>query len=120
MLFRSGQIQPFPDDDSWQLRSPSERDSSRADWRRANVNRLVQGLWKRVVAERPEVRFGISPFGIGRPGRVPGITGFDQYAGIYADPELWLQEGWCDYMAPQLYWSIDLPAQSFPVLLKFW
>lgn len=117
---QDGQIQPFPDDDSWQLRSPSERDSSRADWRRANVNRLVQGLWKRVVAERPEVRFGISPFGIGRPGRVPGITGFDQYAGIYADPELWLQQGWCDYMAPQLYWSIDLPAQSFPVLLKFW
>ncbi len=111
---------PFPDDDSWLLRQKSESQQSRADWRRSNVNRLVQGLWTRVRDERPEIRFGISPFGIGRPGRVPGIRGFDQYDGIFADPEYWLEQGWCDYMAPQLYWSIDQPAQSFPVLLQFW
>lgn len=111
---------PFPDDESWRLRPKAESQQSRADWRRSNVNQLVQGLWNCVRNERPGIRFGISPFGIGRPGRAPGITGFDQYDGIFADPEYWLQQGWCDYMAPQLYWSIDQPAQSFPVLLQFW
>ena len=117
---KGGGTLPFPDDDSWGLRQQAESQQSRADWRRSNVNRLVQGLWTRVRSERPEIRFGISPFGIGRPGRVRGITGFDQYDGIFADPEYWLEQGWCDYMAPQLYWSIDQPAQSFPVLLQFW
>ncbi|MFM7164741.1 MAG: glycoside hydrolase family 10 protein [Planctomycetaceae bacterium] len=117
---QGGQMLPFPDDDSWRLHRNNDPRLSRSDWRRSNVNRLVQGLWARVCTERPGIRFGISPFGIGRPGQVPGIRGFDQYEGIFADPEYWLQQGWCDYMAPQLYWSIDQPAQSFPVLLKFW
>jgi hypothetical protein len=33
---------------------------------------------------------------------------------------LWLQRGWVDYLAPQLYWPIKAPAQSYPVLLKWW
>ena len=117
---KGGQMLPFPDEQSWQKHKSNEPRQSRSDWRRSNVNRLVQGLWTRVCNERPGIRFGISPFGIGRPGQLPGIRGFDQYEGIFADPEYWLQQGWCDYMAPQLYWSIDQPAQSFPVLLKFW
>jgi uncharacterized lipoprotein YddW (UPF0748 family) len=44
---------------------------------------------------------------------VPGIRGFDQYEGIFADPEYWLQQGWCDYMAPQLYWSIRPAGSEF-------
>jgi hypothetical protein len=35
-------------------------------------------------------------------------------------PKKWLEEGWVDYMAPQLYWRIDPPAQSYPVLLQWW
>jgi hypothetical protein len=31
-----------------------------------------------------------------------------------------LVNGWLDYFAPQLYWAIDAPEQSFPVLLKWW
>ena len=33
---------------------------------------------------------------------------------------MWLAEGWVDYMTPQLYWAIDPPAQSYPVLLRWW
>ncbi|MGB0583050.1 MAG: family 10 glycosylhydrolase, partial [Limisphaerales bacterium] len=49
-----------------------------------------------------------------------GIKGMDAYDVLYADALLWWQLGWVDYLAPQLYWSIDEKQQSFPVLLKWW
>jgi hypothetical protein len=63
---------------------------------------------------------GISPFGIWRPGHPPGIEGFDQYAGLYADAKLWLNQGWVDYYTPQLYWPIKQEKQSYPRLLEWW
>jgi len=44
----------------------------------------------------------------------------DAYASLYADSRLWLASGWVDYFAPQLYWPVDSPQQSFPVLLNWW
>jgi hypothetical protein len=67
------------------------------------------------------VRFGVSHFGVGRPDRrPPGVTGFSQYDKLNADVELWLAQGWLDYLAPQLYWAIDSPGQPFGVLLDYW
>ncbi|MEO0587693.1 MAG: hypothetical protein AAF078_08640, partial [Planctomycetota bacterium] len=48
------------------------------------------------------------------------IQGFDQYDKLYADPALWLREGWMDYVTPQLYWPIAPPQQSFTALLSWW
>jgi hypothetical protein len=48
------------------------------------------------------------------------VTGLDAYATIYADSRKWLQSGWVDYLAPQLYWSIASPGQSYPALLDWW
>jgi len=92
-----------------------------ADWRRDNVDRLVQLLHREIHRIKPWVRFGISPFGLPRPSlRPPGIEGFSQYDRLYADVERWLHEGWLDYLAPQLYWPIARAAQAFPVLLDAW
>lgn len=33
---------------------------------------------------------------------------------------MWLQQGWVDLLQPQLYWKIDPPAQSYPILLDWW
>jgi hypothetical protein len=66
------------------------------------------------------VKFGVSPFGIWRPGFPQSIKGMDAYANLYADSRLWLASGWVDYFAPQLYWPVDSPQQSFPVLLNWW
>jgi hypothetical protein len=66
------------------------------------------------------VRFGVSPFGIWRPGYPESVRGFDQYAKLYADARKWLREGWVDYFTPQLYWAVNKPEQSYPVLLKWW
>lgn len=111
----------FPDDPAWQRYLKSGGTLARADWRRDNVNRLIEAMYKGIHAEKSWVRFGISPFGLGRPDRrPPGIVGFSQYDKLYADAELWLQEGWLDYFVPQLYWPIKPPGQAYDVLLDYW
>ncbi len=110
----------FDDDRSW-TQFGIATGMTRGDWRRDNINKFVEQLYTRVKAERASVKVGISPFGIYRP-HVPSTieAGVDAYASLYCDAKLWLERGWCDYLAPQLYWSIDPPAQSFPVLLNWW
>ncbi|MFZ6656780.1 glycoside hydrolase family 10 protein [Undibacterium sp. TJN19] len=111
----------FPDDPSWIAYLQSGGKLARNDWRRENVNRLVETVNQRVHQEKPWVKFGVSPFGIGRPDRLPaGISGFSQYDKLYADVELWLAKGWLDYLAPQLYWPINQGPQAFRVLHDYW
>ncbi|KAF0181157.1 MAG: hypothetical protein FD161_463 [Limisphaerales bacterium] len=114
------QVIPFPDDASWRKYQKSDGKLARDDWRRDNVNRFVQRLYSSVKAEKPWVKVGISPFGIWKPGHPPGVRGMDATQEIYADALRWFRAGWVDYLAPQLYWSIDAPEQSFPALLKWW
>ena len=109
----------FPDDASWR-RYGAGRKMSRDDWRRENVNTLIQRVNSSIKATKPWVKFGVSPFGIWRPQTPPQIKGFDAYGQLYADSRKWFSKGWVDYLAPQLYWSIDRKEQSFPVLLKWW
>jgi uncharacterized lipoprotein YddW (UPF0748 family) len=74
-----------------------------------------------IKKEKLYVKFGISPFGVYRPGTPPSIgTGFDQYATLYADAKLWLNMGWIDYFTPQLYWPISRVELSYPILLQWW
>ena len=110
----------FPDDESWQEYIRSGGDLSRGDWRRESVNKFIKQLYKNIKKEKPHVKFGLSPFGIWRPGNPESIKGFDQYDKLYADAKLWLNEGWIDYWTPQLYWTINKIPQSFPVLLGWW
>ncbi|MBI2813369.1 MAG: family 10 glycosylhydrolase [Opitutae bacterium] len=111
----------FPDEPSWQLYRSGGGKLERADWRRDNVDRLVEKIYRTVHAIKPQVLFGVSPFGLGRPDRrPPGIEGFSQYDKIYADVERWLERGWLDYLAPQLYWPPGQKAQAFDVLLDYW
>lgn len=112
---------PFPDEPSWQRYRRNGGRLARDDWRRNNVDRLVEALHRTVREARADLRFGISPFGIGKPAlRPPGIEGFSQYDKLYADVERWCAEGWLDYLVPQLYWPIDRRAQAFEVLLAYW
>ena len=111
---------PFPDDDTWSAYQKAGGKLARDDWRRDAVNGFVKRLYADVKAIKPTVKVGISPFGIWRPGHPEGIAGFDQYAKLYADAKLWLNEGWVDYFTPQLYWPIAREAQSYPKLLAWW
>jgi uncharacterized lipoprotein YddW (UPF0748 family) len=112
--------QTFPDSKTYKTYTAGGGTLTLADWRRENVNQLIQRLASGIRAEKPHVKFGISPFGIYRPGQPEQIRGLDAYEQLYADSLKWLQQGWVDYLAPQLYWRIDPPAQSYSVLLKWW
>jgi len=110
----------FPDASTYLAYRNSGGTLSLDDWRRNNVNVLIERVYNGIHAIKSYVKFGISPFGIYRPGIPPGIVGFDQYGDLYADPKLWLEKGWVDYLAPQLYWRIDPPQQSYLTLNDWW
>lgn len=110
----------FPDNESWAAYNSSGGKFSRGDWRREHVNVFIRNLYERIKATKPHVKFGLSPFGIWRPGYPSSIAGYDQFEELYADARLWLNKGWIDYFTPQLYWKISPAAQSFPVLLGWW
>lgn len=110
----------FPDSSSWAAYQNSGGKLSRADWRRNNVNVLIERLYKEIKAEKKYVKFGISPFGTWKPGYPSIVEGFSQYDKLYADAKLWLNKGWVDYFSPQLYWPINRLPLSFPILLGWW
>ncbi len=121
----------FPDDKNWQKylrtveglsrnslkkRKPLERD----DWRRKNVNDFIEAVGREIKRIKPEILYGISPFGIWQPVPEKNIAGLNAYSELYADSRKWLQDGTVDYLAPQLYWETARKEQSFPVLLDWW
>ncbi|MCA8965295.1 MAG: family 10 glycosylhydrolase [Planctomycetes bacterium] len=113
--------QDFPDDDTFGRYRRAGGKLDRGDWRRQNIDRFVQRMYDEVHRTKSWVQVGISPFGIARPGVPKGIqAGIDQFAQLYADVPKWLQQGWVDYLSPQLYWPIDQKPQSFAALLSYW
>lgn len=96
------------------------------DWRRANVDDLIQSVSKRIRKLKPWVKFGISPFGVWRNADRDPENGSDTRAGLtcyddlYADVTKWLKNDWIDYVAPQLYWSIGYPPADYAKLVKWW
>ena len=107
----------FPDEISWKK---SNSKLSRKDWRRMHINSFIKRIHNEIHKVKPYVKFGISPFGIWRPGYPEQIKGLDAYDELYADARLWLRKGWMDYCAPQLYWRIDDRDQSYPILMQWW
>ncbi len=92
---------------------------ARDDWRRDNVNRMIDTVYKVIQETDPDVRFGVSPFGIYKNGVPQGIVGLDAYSVIYCDPLAWLEGGDVDYITPQMYWPTG-GGQDFETLAQFW
>jgi len=117
---RRGRTIQFPDSKEYHRYTSSGGGLSLDDWRRANVDNFVRQADSAVHATKSWVRFGISPFGIWRPGYPASVRGLDSYQEIFADARKWLRSGWVDYLAPQLYWPIGRPQQDFSSLLGWW
>ncbi len=96
------------------------------DWRRDNVNRVIRELHTAIKSIKPEVEFGISPFGVWRNQSRDSLmgsatrAGLTNYDDLYADVLLWMREGWIDYVVPQLYWEIGKPIADYEVLAHWW
>jgi uncharacterized lipoprotein YddW (UPF0748 family) len=89
------------------------------DWRRDNINKLVLILNDTISTLKPWVKWGVSPFGIWKPGVPPGVSGFDAFNNIYCDPIAWLQNQSVDYITPQLYWPFG-GGQDYGLLMPWW
>ncbi len=95
------------------------------DWRRNNVNTLIESLSKKIKKEKPYVKFGISPFGVWRnsskdPEGSVTNGGQTNYDDLFADILLWLRKGWIDYALPQLYWEQGHHAADYDELINWW
>lgn len=84
---------------------------SRGTFRRSCVNLLVKGVYSAVKAIDDDIIFGISPSG--------NITNnMDMY---YADVKTWANnEGYVDYLAPQLYWGFQHTVSPYETALASW
>jgi uncharacterized lipoprotein YddW (UPF0748 family) len=110
----------FPDDKNWQEYQEIERKlntqrsrriiATRDEWRREHVNDFIETVGREIKRIKPEVMYGISPFGVEEI----------NFTELYADAEKWLKDGTVDYLVPQLYWKIDRKEREFPLLLKYW
>jgi uncharacterized lipoprotein YddW (UPF0748 family) len=109
----------FPDDETYKKYKDAGGKLRRDDWRRKNVDDFIQNISIEIKKLKPTVMFGISPFGIWKPDDI-NIRGTSAYDTQYADSRKWFQEGWVDYLAPQLYWSTKKDGQKFPILLNWW
>lgn len=111
----------FPDDKSF---AKYGNGMKRGDWRRHNVDLLIEKIHLTIAELKPWVRFGISPFGIWRNKKNDPdgseTNGLQNYDALYADCIKWTREGWVDYMVPQLYWELEHKAASDLVLMKWW
>ncbi|RYF46280.1 MAG: glycoside hydrolase, partial [Cytophagaceae bacterium] len=94
------------------------------DWRRDNVDQLIKMLGDSIHKHKPNMKFGISPFGIwaNKYQNPEGseTSGGSSYYENFADSRRWVKEGWIDYINPQIYWPIKSRAASFSKLLSWW
>ena len=95
------------------------------DWRRSNVNALISQVNDMIKTVSPHVKFGVSPFGVWRNASVDPNGSLTQasvsaYDNLYADILLWLERGWIDYVAPQIYWNVGFQLANYETLLEWW
>lgn len=113
---------PYNDDSSYTL--DPRGFTVRADWRRDNVSLLIKRLNDTIQVLKPWVKFGVSPSGIYRNSTNPAIgtptSGLEHYTTLFADTKKWLQEGWVDYIAPQVYWYIGQPGANYAAIVPWW
>ncbi len=84
-----------------------------ANWRRYNVNNLVRSAYSLIKKINPKVEFGISPGGY-----IDSLASDQSY---YVDVKTWLSnDGYVDYICPQLYWTFSNSTYPYDKILKKW
>ncbi len=80
------------------------------DFRRGNVNKVVQSVQDLIVKEKPEMVFSISP-----------AADIDyNFKSLYADVTTWCKEGWMDIVIPQIYSATGSANSSFNYRVSWW
>lgn len=110
--------------DEQQFRANPQGYADKNDWRRHQVDLLIEQLNETIHRAKPWVKFGVSPFGIYRnqknDPRGSKTNGLQNYDDLYADILLWIRKGWVDYTVPQLYWEMGHKAADYTELIRWW
>lgn len=85
-------------------------DLSLSDWRRDNVNDMIQKVSNVIKSINPNVKFGISPAADVERDREE----------LYADVELWIKNNYIDYICPQIYYGFKNNSMPFIQTVKKW
>ncbi len=81
------------------------------DYRRARVSLMVKRVYEKIKSINKNVRFGISP----------AASMKNDYNNLYADVEKWVTEdGYIDYICPQVYFGFKNVYQPFMFTVKKW
>lgn len=115
----------FPDKDAFKKYGGDYYPNNIDDWRRENVNIIIEELYTTIKTIKPWVQFGISPFGVWRnksidPAGSDTHAGQTNYDDLYADILLWLKNGWLDYVLPQAYWHIGHKRADYKNIVNWW
>ncbi len=104
------------------------------DWRRENVNKMIERVHETVEAHNStnpthQVAFGVSPAAVwapnsqscadrGQPGGMNVVCGsYSTYTDLYADTKKWVEEEWLDYILPQVYYPMG---EDYKTIVKWW
>ena len=110
------------------LAAGETRDGVQANARRSAVNDMVRRVSTAVknvnLTYGKSVKFGISPPGIWKNSSsdITGsnTSGNEAYYSVYADSRTWIQNGWLDYIVPQIYWKMGHSKADYETLVKWW
>ena len=112
------------DEDLFTFNGSSNGINNLADWRRNNIDELIQQTYLAIKSIKPDVLFGVSPSGVwaNKFNNPLGSDtwGFESYSEIYADSRGWVKKGYVDYIAPQLYWYIGQTGSDFITTFNWW
>lgn len=109
---------------NYPLKEGETRDGAEANARRGHVNDMVQMVSEAIKAEKPKVQFGISPMGIWKNNTSDPLgsatKGSEGYYSVYGDAKTWIDQGWVDYITPQIYWEKGNTFADYETLVKWW
>ncbi|MDR2139905.1 MAG: family 10 glycosylhydrolase [Tannerella sp.] len=91
----------FPDRQTFALYGDGK---NLADWRRGNINRLMERVYDWVRQTKPWVQVSSSPLGKYRRDMQMPDAGWTAFDDVYQDPKAWLQAGKQDMIVPMMYY----------------
>lgn len=101
--------------------------ATKAEWRRSNVDTLIRRLGDSIRSVKPWVKFGISPSGIWLSQNNDPVNGSNtssgatqHYKDLFCNSRLWMQQGWIDYLMPQVYWFMGQTGSDYNILVPWW
>lgn len=95
------------------------------DWRRANINEMMQKINQVTKQHKPNCQIGVSPFSVWR-NKKDDPRGSDTRAGqrcyddLYADVLAWLENDWIDYVTPEVYFHFGFELADYEKIVNWW